>query len=240
VLASLAALALAASPFADVETGVAFSGYNDVQVPNAGDAGDGTRFSLHDLGIAPAPYFRASVGVRFGRNEVFATAAPLRLQAKATLPQTIRFAGGTYDAGTTARALYRFDSYRLTWRYAVVRDARWDVRLGATAFLRDAAISLDGLPGGVRDSSNVGFVPLVSFRVAWWPWERFGFLLDGDAIAGLGPGRAEDVLVAFQARLREGVVARIGWRIVEGGADVDQVYNFALVNLVGVGLAVEL
>jgi hypothetical protein len=32
----------------------------------------------------------------------------------------------------------------------------------------------------------------------------------------------------------------VGYRIVEGGADVDQVYNFALVNHLGAGLSVRL
>ena len=239
MLASLAALALAVTPFVDVESGVAFSGYNDVRVPNAGGPEEGTLFSLHDLGITPAPTFRVRLGAWFGRHGVYATAAPLRLQAKATLDETIRFAGGTYDAGTTVRGLYRFDSYRLTYRYGLVRGARWEVDLGLTAFLRDAAISLDGLPGGVRDSTDTGFVPLLSFRVAWWPSARWGLLLDGDAIAGAGPGRAEDVLVAVLARVRDGLVARLGWRVVEGGADVDQVYNFALVHQVAVGLEVS-
>jgi len=68
----------------------------------------------------------------------------------------------------------------------------------------------------------------------------FGLLLDGDALVGPNGGRAEDVLLAAQWRVREGTLARIGYRILEGGADVDSVYNFALVHYATAGLQVDL
>jgi hypothetical protein len=67
------------------------------------------------------------------------------------------------------------------------------------------------------------------------PW---GLLLDGDALAG-GPGRAEDVTLALRYQLRDDLAVRAGYRFVEGGSDVDEVYNFALVHFVGAGLELE-
>jgi hypothetical protein len=237
MLAQLAAVVVSVTPFAYVEGGVALVGYNDVRVPNDG----GSTISLtKDVGIPPDGYFRAQAGVELGRHSVQLTWAPLQLEGEGVLPSTVSFAGATFDGGTNARAIYQFDSYRLTYRYGIVRGKRWEVDLGLTAFLRDAQISLDGVPGGVQDSTDTGFVPLLSFRVAWWPTERLGVVLDGDAIAGSPYGRAEDVLLAVQWRVKPGIVARLGYRIVEGGADVDQVYNFALVNLVALGLLVSM
>jgi hypothetical protein len=80
-------------------------------------------------------------------------------------------------------------------------------------------------------------VPLLSFSVLWrfsGPW---AVLLDGDALAG-GPGRAEDVTLALRRQLREDLAVRVGYRIVEGGADVDEVYNFALIHFIAAGMEV--
>ena len=51
-------------------------------------------------------------------------------------------------------------------------------------------------------------------------------LLDVDAIAG-GPGRAEDASLKLARDVGERVQAAVGYRLVEGAADVDAVYTFA-------------
>jgi hypothetical protein len=61
----------------------------------------------------------------------------------------------------------------------------------------------------------------------------------GDALAA-SQGRAEDASLALEARLREGVHAWAGYRILEGGSDGVSVFNFALVHFVGAGLTVRL
>ena len=75
--------------------------------------------------------------------------------------------------------------------------------------------------------------------MAWRLTPAFALVLDGDALAA-PQGRAEDVTAALEATLREGVRARVGYRIVEGGADNDEVYTFSLVHHVGAGLTVSL
>ena len=47
-----------------------------------------------------------------------------------------------------------------------------------------------------------------------------------DALAG-GPGRAEDLAIKLGHRPAPGWVVSIGYRMVEGGADVEEVYSFA-------------
>ncbi len=229
------ASAAAVTPFVDLEVGALWAGYDDVQVPNPG----GTRFSLtRDLTASAAPYFRARLGATLGeRHTVFAFFTPIRFDARGRLPNAVEFAGETFDAGEEVLARYRFDSARLTYRYGLVRRPRLDVDLGVTAKLREAAISLQGRR--FAEKTDTGFVPLVSFRVSWRATPDVALTVDGDALAG-GPGRAEDVLAAVELRVRDGVWVRAGYRILEGGADVSQVYNFALVNHVGAGLRVEL
>jgi hypothetical protein len=223
-------------PFADFEVGWAVPGYNDVQIP--GDSG--TRFSLNEDGLAlsSAPYARLKLGAKFARRHtVFVTGAPLRLQARGTLPKDVSFDGGSYPAGTFVTGQYRFDTWRLTYRYAFWQSPKLEAAVGLTGLVRDAGISLHG--GDVfREKLNTGVVPLLSFSVLWrfaGPW---GVLLDGDALAG-GPGRAEDVTIALRRQLREDVAARIGYRIVEGGADVDEVFNFALVSFAAAAIEIR-
>lgn len=59
--------------------------------------------------------------------------------------------------------------------------------------------------------------------------ERWRLLLEFEGLTG-GPGRIEDVAlkVAYDVSERWSVTG--GYRTVEGGADVDDVYNFAWFN----------
>ena len=224
-------------PFADFETGWAIPGYNDVRVPGDG----GTLFSLASgpVETASAPYFRLRLGATFAkRHAIFATGAPLRLQARGTLAGDVRFDEGVYPAGTFVTGLYRFDTWRLTYRYKWWSSPTIEATVGLTGLVRDAGITLHG--GGVfQEKLNTGLVPLLSFSALWRFAGAWSLLLDGDALAG-GPGRAEDVTLALRRQLEDGLAVRVGYRIVEGGADVAEVYNFALVHFLAAGLEVGL
>jgi hypothetical protein len=236
-LAAMGLLAVgSASPafaqvFLDFENGLAIPGYNDVQVPRE----TGTRFSLtEDLKTASAYFFRVRLGVQWkDRHTISVFAAPFRLRAEGSVGREIVFFEETFSPGTPLSGIYRFDSYRLTYRYDLVRRGKWRVGLGLTAKIRDAAI---GLEGGGRSSTktNVGFVPLVNFRVLWQFDPKWGLLFEGDAAAAK-QGRAEDVILALQYRLNGGLSLRAGYRILEGGANVEEVYGFALVHYLSIG-----
>jgi hypothetical protein len=63
-------------------------------------------------------------------------------------------------------------------------------------------------------------------------------LLEGDALAA-PQGRAEDVLLALQFHPRPNLAFKLGYRILEGGANVAEVYNFALLNYAALGAIVS-
>jgi hypothetical protein len=65
--------------------------------------------------------------------------------------------------------------------------------------------------------------------------DKFGLLLEGDALAA-PQGRAEDVRLAGTFKLSDHFGIRAGYRILEGGADNDEVYNFSLFNYASVGI----
>jgi hypothetical protein len=135
-------------------------------------------------------------------------------------------------------AVYRFDSYRLTYRYSFVMNRSFDLAAGATAKIRDAEISLNGAE--TSSKSNTGFVPLLSVHVEWRPGDGpLGLLFDVDALAA-PQGRAEDILLAAMWTVREGVAIYAGYRTLEGGADNDEVYTFAWFHYAVAGVHLRL
>lgn len=222
--------------FLDGEVGMAFSSYNDVRIP--GDAG--TEFSLtEDFETDPAIVFRLRAGRTLGeRHHLSLLAAPLRLEAEGAALEDIYYNGTVFPAGTDISASYRFDSYRLTYRYDLVKNGRLTAAIGFTAKVRDAAIRLEG--GGLESTkSNTGFVPLASLSLDWAVAGKLHLLLDGDALAA-PQGRAEDVFLGAGWAFDPGTVLRTGYRLLEGGADNDEVYNFTMVSFAALGFSLAL
>jgi hypothetical protein len=228
--------AASSSRFAvDLESGIVSSGYNDVRIP--GDIG--TEFSLSDdLDAKATAFFRARIGYALtDRSTLFLLAAPLEIEASGETPRDIYFQGETFPAGQNVDALFRFDSYRLTYRYDLYRTGKLELALGLTAKIRDAEISLSG-PNAQSKKTNVGFVPLLNFSLHYNLTDRLGLLLDGDALAA-PQGRAEDVLAALTYAHSDRLQLRVGYRVLEGGADNDEVYNFALLHYAAIGVTLR-
>ena len=221
---------------ADIEASVVFASRNDTRIP--GDTG--TTLSLvNGLSTSPAPVFRLRLGYRIAnRHLITALYAPLQINAQGRLERDVQFGGKTFPVGSRALAVYRFNSYRLTYRYSIVWDESLDVAVGFTGKIRDAETSLYGVEA--HRKTNVGFVPLLNVHFAWRPNAGdFGVLVDADALAA-PQGRAEDVMLAATWRSREELELRVGYRTVEGGADNDEVYSFAWFHYIVIGLALQL
>lgn len=208
----------------ELEGGPAWQSRNDVQVPN--DA-TGTRIALDEvIGGGPFPAFRLYAEARPGRRHgIRLLAAPFSVDGTGLLPETTGFNGETFAAGVPTDASYRFDSYRLTYRYRLVSNPKWRVDLGLTAKIRSAEISLRQ-EGTESAYSNVGFVPLIHAAAAWHPAPGWSLAVDADGAAAT-QGRAFDVSVKLYRDLSERWSVSAGYRTLEGGADVEDVYTFA-------------
>jgi len=94
-----------------------------------------------------------------------------------------------------------------------------------TAKVRDASIQLEQGPlSGRKD--DLGFVPLIHVSSEWRFASRLSIALDADALAG-GPGRAVDASLKVGYDVGDRWSVRAGYRGLEGGADVPDVYAFA-------------
>lgn len=217
----------------DIETGLISTGYNNVRI--RGD--QGTYFSLKDDLISKSEFFyrlRLNYTIK-SRHTISLLYAPLETTYKGSVAKNINFEGVLFPANTDLVGTYKFNSYRVTYRYDLVKNQTIEFGLGLTAKIRDAKIALTS-PGLVSEKSNVGFVPIINFRLLWNIEDRLGLLLEGDALVA-PQGRAEDVQLAFTYKLCDNFRIRAGYRVLEGGSDSDEVFNFALFHYASLGLS---
>ena len=211
----------------ELEAGPVWQSRNEVEIPNDGTA---TRFSLEELvgsGPWPGGRFTFTWNIR-GRHGLRVMLAPLSYTETGTFTQPVSFAGELYAPGAPTEATYQFNSWRASYRYRFWTGRNWKWWIGFTAKVRDAKIELR--QGGTSSKdTDLGFVPLLYLRGDYHFSERWHFLFELDGLAG-GPGRAEDLSLRLGYDVGERWGLAFGYRTVEGGADVDEVYNFAWFN----------
>lgn len=208
----------------ELELGPVWQSRNNVQIPNNES---GTRFSLVDLvGNGPYPgarlYFSWNICEKHGLRVLL---APLSYTKQGKFQYPVDFAGGSFDPNIQADATYKFNSWRLTYRYLLFDKSRWYGWIGFTAKIRDAKVQLEQ-NGKSAKKTDLGFVPLLHLCFDYQLAQRWRFLIDLDALAG-GPGRAEDLSIKLRYKLNKKLSISGGYRTIEGGADVEEVYNFA-------------
>lgn len=217
----------------DVEYGLVYTGHNDIRIPGKG----GTFFSLTKNGMKTdaQQFYRIRLNHTINSHHTLSLLyAPLETTSEGAIDTPIQFRNVLFPGGTPITTYYRFNSYRLTYRYEIINNAKLMLGIGATAKIRDARIRL--VSGNtIVEKSNIGFVPILNFRLWWNFYKDFGLLFEGDALAA-PQGRAEDVQLAATYRLSDKVNLRAGYRILEGGADNDEVYNFSLLHYASIGL----
>ena len=220
----------------EFETGAVWQSRNEIQIPdNAG----GTRFALTDLqGHGPQAQRRVEATWNIAhRHSVRFVYAPLEFSGAGTFSSPVRFAGGTFTPGSPVDSEYKFDSYRLTYRYLLHESERWRFRIGATGFIRDAKVELRQ-QGTVASDSDVGFVPLPSANLEYGITPRWTLLLDLDGLIST-QGRAIDAAAKIRYALNDAWYVAAGYRVFEGGVDNDERFAFAWYNFAVVSLGVR-
>jgi hypothetical protein len=208
----------------ELEAGAVWQSYNDVEIPNDGTA---SRFSLAELaGTGPWAAGRLYVTWHLTeRDDLRLLAAPFSITETGTPEGPLSFAGASYALGAPVEATYTFNSYRLSYRRRVHSGASTTAWIGFTAKLRDATVALSqGATTSRKD--DLGFVPLLHVAADWRPSPLWRLALDADGLAG-GPGRAVDASLKLAYEPNQEWSLNAGYRTLEGGADVEEVYSFA-------------
>ena len=220
---------------ASLEAGPAWQTRNDFRIPGDG----GTLVELAEYDPGPVAAVRATLTWDLSaRQSLRLLAAPLRLETTFTPDSPVVFQDLVFPSGRPTDATYVFNSYRLSWYWRFPPGEKWSFRLGATLKVRDAEIGLAGDPGS-SVKEDLGVVPLLYLYARYQATDRFALELEADALAA-PQGRAEDVSLKGVFRLSDRVELDLGYRLLEGGADNDDVYTFAFFHYAVAGVRVRL
>ncbi|MDI6402880.1 hypothetical protein QLX67_12810, partial [Balneolaceae bacterium ANBcel3] len=159
------------------------------------------------------------------RHSLRGLLAPLSYTETGVFANEVDFAGKTYLPGTPLDATYKFNSWRLGYRYRLLNRESLRLSVGFTAKIRDAKIELSQENTTSKDT-DLGFVPLLALGCDWQFARDWHVLFDAEGLAG-GPGRAFDIALKVYYAINEDWGIGAGYRTLEGGADVESVYNFA-------------
>jgi len=151
--------------------------------------------------------------------------APFAYTRTGSLTGPVDFAGASFVPGDPVEATYKFNSWRLGYRFRFLDRERLQLSVGFTAKIRDAKIELKQRSTTGKDT-DIGFVPLVHLGAKWRFAGNWYLLSEMEGLAG-GPGRAFDIALKLAYALNAHWTVSAGYRTVEGGADVESVYNFA-------------
>ncbi len=214
----------------------AFGAKNTVQRPNNSE---GTRVHLnkefnrvHTASFSP----RIELEYSYKRHHGIATAAFLQDKFEGTSDRDILYDEILFPTGNFIETKYKFNTYRVGYRYRLVDRERFAFELGATLLIRDAYIELQDESERAK-YSNVGVAPLLSYYLEWKADERLSLFSYGDAFA-IKAGRAEDLFAGAKYRFTDKLYATAGYRLLEGGSDGDRVYTMAFFHFISLGLGV--
>ncbi len=217
----------------EVEAGGAWFSRNDVRIPNEG----GTRFDMIDLiGSDATPYYRVRFNISFsGRHLARILYAPFTKSGTGIFHNDVFFEASTFSGGIPVKGTYRFSTYRFTYRYTFHDSEAWQLGAGVAGLIRDAKVQLQQ-EDLLEKNTDLGFVPLVHLYARRNLSTALSVRLDAETLAG-PQGRATDAALTVHYELPGNLILFTGYRLLEGGADVEQVYNFSWIHFGLLGLA---
>ena len=217
-------LTAVSSTSVNLEFGQATSVYNKAKI----NGEEGTLFNLRPA-LDSTLYYRLSLIKKFDSPHGFRLLyAPLRFSGDKHYSKNINFNGVNFPAGRKTDAEYQFNSYRGTYFYELISEKNFLLRLGGTVKIRDAFIELKQ-DDRKKAKKNTGVVPLI-YAYSQYKWGN-GFLATFDFDGLMAPqGRAFDVALMGGYQFSPSVSFHLGGRMLEGGADNENVYNFSQIN----------
>jgi hypothetical protein len=203
----------------DVQAGTLSVLSNFSQIPNE----TGTEFNLDGKTIANYRIYLSSLIKN--RHEIRFLYAPLAYNVEFVPEENILFGNSLLMMGSNIEALYKFNSYRLSYIYHFDNLGVVQFRLGFTAKIRDAETALT--QGLVQESfTDIGFVPLIHIGARIQMSQKL--FLDAEAEGSWAPqGYALDARLSAGYQLTNNLSIGAGVGYLDGGANVSSVNTFA-------------
>ena len=216
-----------AQPFVNLESGVFYTDMNDIRNGN-----NGTLFSLkNDFQTPISPFLRLRAGYVSNEKNYFSLLyAPLKITETGTIEKDILFDGKNFKANVPIEAVYKFNSYRFTYNRRVINKDHFKFGIGLSAKIRDAGISLKNREL-LSENFTIGFAPLINLLANWDISQKMGIDFLGEGIAA-SKGRAIDLSLSGRYRFTKNLQGNIGYRLLEGGANGTNGYNFIQLHFV--------
>ena len=220
-------LSINAQTFVNIESGVLFTGLNNIR-----NGTDGTLFSLkNDLSTPPSSFLRLRAGFLLNNKHHFSILyAPLKSLVTGTIDRNILFDGKYFKANIPLEAVYKFNSYRLTYNRRITDNDKFKFGLGLSAKIRDAGTSLKNKEL-LSENFSVGFVPLINVLANWNISQKAFIDFLGEGIIA-SKGRAIDLSFSGRYSFTKSLQGNIGYRLLEGGANGTKRYNFIQLHFI--------
>ena len=220
-------LAANAQTFVNLESGAFFTNINDIRYGS-----NGTLFSLkNDFQTPVSPFLRLRIGFLTDEKNHFSILyAPLKIVETGTLANDILFDGNNFKANMPIEAVYMFNSYRFTYNRRIINKDNFNFGLGLSAKIRDAGVSLKNSEL-FKENFNVGFAPLINLIANWDISQKMGVNFFGEGIAA-SKGRAIDISLSGRYTFSESLQGNFGYRLLEGGANGTERYNFIQLHFI--------
>ena len=220
-------LAANAQTFVNLESGAFFTNINDIRYGS-----NGTLFSLkNDFQTPVSPFLRLRIGFLTDEKNHFSILyAPLKIVETGTLANDILFDGNNFKANMPIEVVYMFNSYRFTYNRRIISKDNFNFGLGLSAKIRDAGVSLKNSEL-FKENFNVGFAPLINLIANWDISQKMGVNFFGEGIAA-SKGRAIDISLSGRYTFSESLQGNFGYRLLEGGANGTERYNFIQLHFI--------
>lgn len=217
--------------FVNLETGALFTGMNDIR-----NGSNGTLFSLkNDFQTPVSPFLRLRVGYVLNEKNHFSMLyAPLKIVETGTLEKDLLFDGKTFIAKLPIEVVYKFNSYRFTYNRKIINKKNFKLGIGLSAKIRDAGVSLQNRDV-LRGNFSVGFVPLINLIANWNISQKMGVNFFGEGLSA-SKGRAFDLSLSGRYSFNKNLQANLGYRLLEGGTNGTNRYNFIQLHFIFVSL----
>ena len=117
----------------------------------------------------------------FGNLNIYVS-SPLKIVANGTIDRDILFDEKNFMANLPLEAVYKFNSYRLTYNRRIISNDKFKFGLGFSAKIRDAGTSLKNKEL-LSENFSIGFVPLINLITNWDISQKMGIDFFGEGIA---------------------------------------------------------